>query len=228
MLGIAGVDGNGQRALAEAISGQRSLTHGEVRYLGAPIGKLSIGQREKLGLRYVTDDRLGEGIVSVLPVSLNLVLKRIGRAPYWRYGRIRREAIDRDARALVERFDIRTPGIHARTGTLSGGNIQKVVLARELSFDAKVVVFSKPTYGLDLKTTRIVRGMIEELRDGRAALVISTDLDELLEVADRIAVLSRGRIVGEVENGPGAAERIGRLIIGDVTLGVEALPEVAA
>ena len=93
------------------------------------------------------------------------------------------------------------PSIHARTGTLSGGNIQKVLLARELSGDAKVVVFHKPTYGLDLRTTRVVRGMIEELRDGRAALVISTDLDELLEVSDRIVVLSRGRIVGEVENG---------------------------
>jgi simple sugar transport system ATP-binding protein len=228
VLGVAGVDGNGQRALAEAISGQRRLSRGEVRYLGAPIGSLSIARREKLGLRYVTDDRLGEGIVSALPLSLNLVLKRIGQAPYWRGGRIRRDAIDREARGLVERFDIRTPGIHARTGTLSGGNIQKVLLARELSFDAKVVVFHKPTYGLDVKTTRVVRGMIEDLRDGHAALLISTDLDELLEVCDRIAVLSRGRIVGEVENGPGAAEQIGRLMVGDVSLGVAPAPEVAA
>jgi simple sugar transport system ATP-binding protein len=229
VLGVAGVDGNGQRALAEVISGQRRLSHGEIRYLGAPVGSLSIAQREKLGLRYVTDDRLGEGIVAALPLSLNLVLKRIGQAPYWQHGRIRREAIDREARALVERFDIRTPGIHARAGTLSGGNVQKAVLARELSFDAKVVVFHKPTYGLDLKTTRVVRRMIGELHDGRAALVISTDLDELLEVSDRIAVLSRGRIVGEVENGPGAAEQVGRLMIGDVSLGVEPLsePEVA-
>jgi general nucleoside transport system ATP-binding protein len=220
VLGVAGVDGNGQRALAEAISGQRRLTHGEIRYLGAPVGSLSIGAREKLGLRYVTDDRLGEGIVAALPLSLNLVLKRIGQAPYWSHGRIRRDAIDRDARDLVQRFDIRTPGIHTRAGTLSGGNIQKVVLARELSFDAKVVVFHKPTYGLDLKTTRTVRRMIGDLRDGRAGLVISTDLDELLEVSDRIVVLSRGRIVGEVENGPGAAEQVGRLMISDVSLGV--------
>ena len=229
VLGVAGVDGNGQRALAEAISGQRRLTHGEIRYLGAPVGSLSIAAREKLGLRYVTDDRLGEGIVGALPVSLNLVLKRIGQAPYWRHGRIRRDAIDREARGLVERFDIRTPGIHARAATLSGGNIQKVVLARELSFDAKVVVFHNPTYGLDLKTTRTVRRMIGELRDGRAALVISTDLDELLEVSDRIAVLSRGRIVGDVGNGPGAAEQVGRLMISDVSLGVApaAEPEAA-
>jgi simple sugar transport system ATP-binding protein len=225
VLGVAGVDGNGQRALAEVISGQRRLTHGEIRYLGAPIGSLGVGQREKLGLRYVTDDRLGEGIVSGLSVSINLVLKRIGRPPYWRHGRMRPDAIERDARSLVDRFDIRTPNVQARAGTLSGGNIQKLLLARELSFDSKVVMFNKPTYGLDLKTTRIVRGMITDLRKDHAALVISTDLDELLEVSDRIAVLSRGRIVGLVENGAGAAEQIGRLMIGDVTLGLEAAPE---
>jgi simple sugar transport system ATP-binding protein len=225
VLGVAGVDGNGQRALAEAISGQRRLTHGEIRYLGAPVGNLTVAQRQKLGLRYVTDDRLGEGIVAALPVSVNLFLKRIGRPPYWRHGHMRFEAIDRDADALVKRFDIRTPGVEARAGTLSGGNVQKLLLARELSFDAKVVVFHKPTYGLDLKTTRAVRGMIGELRRGRAALLISTDLDELLEVCDRIAVLSRGRIVGVVDNGPGAAERIGRMMIGDVTLGVKEPPE---
>src|SRR5689334_21783767 len=174
VLGVAGVDGNGQRALAEAISGQRGLTHGEIRYLGAPVARMSVAQREKPGLRYVTDDRLGEGIVGALPVSVNLFLKRIGRAPYWRHGRMRSDAIDRDADALVKRFDIRTPGVQARAGTLSGGNIQKLMLARELSFDAKVVIFHKPTYGLDLKTTRSVRGMIADLRDERAALVIST------------------------------------------------------
>lgn len=222
VLGVAGVDGNGQRALAEAISGQRRLTHGELLYLGAPIASLSVAQREKLGLRHVTDDRLGEGIVSGLPVSINLVLKRIGRPPYWRRGAVRRDVIDRDAEALVRRFDIRTPSVHARAGTLSGGNVQKLLLARELSFDAKVVVFHKPTYGLDLKTTRAVRELIGGLRENGAALLISTDLDELLEVSDRIAVLSRGRIVGVVDNGPDASERVGRLMISDVTLGVEA------
>jgi ABC-type uncharacterized transport system ATPase subunit len=228
VLGVAGVDGNGQRALAEAISGQRKLSHGEIRYLGAPVGKLNVGQREKLGLRYVTDDRLGEGIVSALPVSLNLVLKRIGRAPYWRHGRMHHEAIEQDAQNLIKRFDIRTPSTQARAGTLSGGNIQKLLLARELSFDSKVVVFHKPTYGLDLKTTTAVRNMIGDLRKDRAALVISTDLDELLEVSDRIAVLSRGRIVGVVKNGPGAAEQVGRLMIGDVTLGVQDAPRQQA
>jgi simple sugar transport system ATP-binding protein len=221
ILGVAGVDGNGQRALAEAISGERRLTHGELLYLGAPIGSLSVAQRMKLGLRHVTDDRLGEGIVAGLPVSINLVLKRIGRAPYWRRGKIRREVIDAEATALVDRFDIRTPSIHARAGTLSGGNVQKLLLARELSFDAKVVVFHKPTYGLDLKTTRAVRQVISNLRERGAAIVISTDLDEILELSDRIAVLSRGRVVGVLENGPSASEQVGRLMISDVTFGLE-------
>ena len=216
VLGVAGVDGNGQRALAEAISGQRPLTHGEIRLFGAPVGRMSVSARETLGLRYVTDDRLGEGIVSGLSVAVNLVLKRIGRAPFWRRGRIQNREIDRQAQEFIERFEIRTPGPDTRAGTLSGGNIQKVVLARELSFGAKAVVFHKPTYGLDLKTTRTVRQMIRALADdGKAALVISTDLDELLEVADRTLVLSRGRIVGSVENGPDAAERIGALMIGE-------------
>jgi simple sugar transport system ATP-binding protein len=219
ILGVAGVDGNGQRALAETVSGQRRLRSGEVRFFGAPIGHVGVTGREKLGLRYLTDDRLGEGIVSGLPVSINIFLKRIGEAPFWRQGRIRKQAIDARARELVERFDVRTPSVDTRAGTLSGGNVQKVLLARELSFDSKVVVFHKPTYGLDLKTTRTVRQMIREMRDGKAGLVISTDLDELLEVSDRIVVLSRGRIVGEVKPGPGAAEEVGRLMIGDVSLG---------
>ncbi|HEY1597523.1 MAG TPA: ABC transporter ATP-binding protein [Thermoleophilaceae bacterium] len=222
ILGVAGVDGNGQRALAEAVSGQRRLQRGELLFFGARIGHVGVTGREKLGLRYLTDDRLGEGIVSGMPVSINIFLKRIGQAPFWRQGRIRKHAIDERARELVERFDVRTPSVDARAGTLSGGNVQKVILARELSFDSKVVVFHKPTYGLDLKTTRTVRQMIRDMRENKAALVISTDLDELLEVSDRIAVLSRGRIVGEVKPGPGAAEEVGRLMIGDVSLGTRA------
>jgi ABC-type uncharacterized transport system ATPase subunit len=228
ILGVAGVDGNGQRALAEAVSGQRRLQRGEVRFFGAPIGHIGVTGREKLGLRYLTDDRMGEGIVSGLSVSLNIFLKRIGEAPFWRQGRIRKRAIDERAGELVKRFDVRTPSVESRAGTLSGGNVQKVLLARELSFDSKVVIFHKPTYGLDLKTTRTVRQMIRDMRDGKAALVISTDLDELLEVSDRIAVLSRGRIVGEVRAGPGAAEEVGRLMIGDVSLGAQVAERGAA
>jgi simple sugar transport system ATP-binding protein len=215
ILGVAGVDGNGQRELAEVVAGQRRATAGEVRLFGAPIAKLDVRARQRLGLRYVTDDRLGEGIVGSLGVSLNLVLKRIGEQPFWKRGRIQRAAIDAQARELVAAFDVRTPSVTTRAGTLSGGNIQKVLLARELSSDPKVVVFNKPTYGLDIRTTLAVRTRIQELAAGGvASLVISTDLEELLGLCDRIAVLYQGRLVGTFENGPGAAERIGELMVG--------------
>ena len=101
---------------------------------------------------------------------MNLVLKRIGQAPFWRRGRIQRAAIDQEAQQLVESFDVRTPSIATRVGTLSGGNIQKVLLARDLSFDPRVVVYNKPTHGLDIKTTRWVRQRIRDQADrGRRA-----------------------------------------------------------
>ncbi|MBE0547319.1 MAG: ATP-binding cassette domain-containing protein, partial [Rubrivivax sp.] len=201
ILGVAGVDGNGQRELAEAVSGQRSLSGGDIRLDGVSIARASVNKRQALGLRYVTDDRIGEGTVGTLSVGLNLVLKRIGEEPFWRGGRIREEAIDAVACDLVEGFDIRTPGTETRCGTLSGGNLQKVVLARELSFHPKVVVYNKPTYGLDLKTTLAVRERIRDLaeQEGVAALLISTDLGEILDLSDRIAVLFRGRVMGIVE-----------------------------
>jgi simple sugar transport system ATP-binding protein len=215
ILGVAGVDGNGQRALAEVIAGQRPASAGELLLYGAPVTRTKVARRQKLGLRYVTDDRLGEGIVGALPVGLNLFLKRVGERPYWRHGRIQRAVVDGRATELVREFDVRTPSVTTRAATLSGGNIQKVLLARELSFEPKVVVFHKPTYGLDVRTTATVREQIRSLAEGGgAALVISTDLDELLEICDRIAVLSRGRLVGVVPNGQGAAERVGELMVG--------------
>jgi simple sugar transport system ATP-binding protein len=215
ILAIAGVDGQGQRELAEAIAGQRPIASGDIRFGGPSVARLSAAQREKLGLRYVTDDRLGEGTVGALSVGLNLVLKRIGRPPFWRRGRIRHPAIAAKARELIDRFDIRTPGPGARVGTLSGGNVQKVVLARELSFDPKVVIYNKPTYGLDIRTTQAVRRRIREMaEEGVTSIVISTDLEELLDLCDRIAVFSRGRVVGVVENGPNAGQQVGELMVG--------------
>jgi ABC-type uncharacterized transport system ATPase subunit len=215
IMGIAGVDGNGQRELAEAIAGQRSATSGDIRLFGHSIARFNVAQREKLGLRYVTDDRLYEGTVGAMSVAMNIVLKQIGKRPYWERGRIRNAVILAKARELISRFDIRTPGPDTRVAALSGGNIQKVVLARELSFDPKVVVYSKPTYGLDVKTTRSVRHTIrEQAAEGVTSIVISTDLEELLDLCDRIAVLSRGRVAGVVANGRNAQREIGELMVG--------------
>ena len=218
ILGVAGVDGNGQRELAEAIAGHRPLTAGDVRLLGTSVKKLSVSQRQRLGLRYVTDDRIGEGIISPFSVALNLVLKRIGQAPFWRAGRVHEATVNETGRRLIGEFDIRTPSETTRIGNLSGGNIQKSVLARELSFDPRIVVYNKPTYGLDVRTTQAVRRRIrEQAALGVAAVLISTELEETLALADRIAVLYRGGVTGIVENGPGAERKVGELMVGVTT-----------
>jgi simple sugar transport system ATP-binding protein len=176
-----------------------------------------VAARQRLGLRYVTDDRLGEGVVAPYGVGLNMVLKRIGQPPFWRRGTIDRPRINATARALIEEFDIRTPDVETRIGALSGGNIQKALLARELSFQPRVVIFNKPTHGLDVRTMALVRQRIRDLAaQSVGIIVISTDLDELVDLCDRVAVLFEGRIVGSVDVGPGAEARIGELILGGV------------
>ncbi len=215
VLGIAGIDGNGQKQLAEALAGQRALRSGSVTLEGRPVGHLDVGARRRLGLRYVTDDRLGEGTVGPFPVSLNLVLKEIGRPPFWRAGIERPQAIRENARGLISEYDVRTPSTETPVGRLSGGNIQKALLARELSGSAKVVIYNKPTYGLDVQNIASARRRLREAAAGGVAtLLISTDLDEILELSDRIGVMSRGRLVGIVENGPDARDRIGEMMIG--------------
>ena len=216
ILGIAGIDGNGQTLLAEALAGQRRIAGGDIFLDNRPIGGLDVGSRRRLGLRYVTDDRLGEGTVASFPVSTNLLLKEIGRRPFWKWGIERPAEIRRHARDLIAAFDVRTPGPDTPVGRLSGGNIQKVVLARELSGGARVVVYNKPTYGLDVRNTASARRRIAEAAAaGVATILISTDLDEILELADRIAVMSRGRIVGIVANDGDARARIGEMMVGN-------------
>lgn len=216
IVGVAGIDGHGQKPLAELVAGQRKLSSGSITLDGQDISKLGVRERQKLGIRYVTDDRLHEGIVGDLSVAVNLVLKRIGSAPFWRAGRMNKTAVDEEATNLVESFDIRTPTLHTRAGTLSGGNIQKLLLARELTHDPQVVVFNKPTYGLDLKTVGRVRTIVKDFAEqGGSVLLLSTDLDELVELSHRIVLISNGRLVGEVVNDlPGTAERVGELMLG--------------
>ncbi|HEY4277343.1 MAG TPA: ABC transporter ATP-binding protein [Conexibacter sp.] len=214
ILGIAGVDGNGQRQLAEAICGQRTIARGDIRLAGRSVRKLGVPERQRRGVRYITDDRIHEGTVRDMTVSMNTVIKRIGQAPFWKRGAIREREIDAFAQELVDRYEIRTPDLRTNIGKLSGGNIQKVVLARELAFDPTLVVYNKPTYGLDVKTASFVRAQIREQADqGVTAILISTELDELLALCDRIAVMSGGRMTGIVDNGRDAHARVGELML---------------
>ncbi len=217
ILGIAGIDGNGQKQLAEALAGQRPIKAGSISLNGKPIERLGIGARRNAGLRYVTDDRLAEGTVGTFPVSINLLLKQIGEQPFWLSGLQQRQAIDSHAETLVQQFDVRTPSIDTPVGKLSGGNIQKVLLARELTGKADIVIFAKPTYGLDVQNIRATRQRIRNAAQaGKAVLLISTDLEELLELSDRIMVMSQGQCVGTVTNSDDARHTIGELMSGSV------------
>jgi simple sugar transport system ATP-binding protein len=218
ILGIAGIDGHGQGALAEVVAGQRSASSGTVRFDGKDVTRLGVRGRQQLGLRYVTDDRLHEGTIGSMSVALNLVIKRIGQRPFWRFGQIQNKAVEQEAVRLIDEYDIRTPSPATRAGTLSGGNIQKILLARELTHGARLVVVNKPTYGLDLKTVQLVREiLIDFASNGGSVLLLSTDLDELVELSHRIEVISRGRIVGSVTNdAPGTAEKVGHYMTGAI------------
>lgn len=215
VLGIAGVDGNGQKHLAEVLAGQRPVASGRIELAGTDITTDGVPERRRHGVRYVTDERLGEGTVGSFSVATNLVLKEIGRAPYWRRGWSDWTGIHDHARQQIDRNDIRTPSEKTPVAKLSGGNIQKVLLAREISTDAKVAIFNKPTYGLDLQNTRLAHERIVGSADhGMAIVVISTDLDELIKVSDRIGVMFQGRLAGIVENGPDVERKVGLLMTG--------------
>jgi len=214
VFGIAGVDGNGQKQLAEALAGQLRASAGRVLLGGQDVTVLGVAGRQRLGLRYLTDDRLGEGTVGAYSVGLNLVLKQVGEAPFWRRGLTDEAAIQAHAESMITRYDIRTPSAETPIARLSGGNIQKALFGREMSNGPRVVIYNKPTYGLDLANIRLSRQRIREAADaGVAGLLISTELDELLELCDRIGVMYRGRLVGIVENGPDAGPRIGQLMV---------------
>ncbi|HVO02402.1 MAG TPA: ABC transporter ATP-binding protein [Candidatus Cybelea sp.] len=215
VLGIAGVDGNGQKHLAEVLAGQRAVTHGRIEMAGADVTHDDAPARRRHGVRYVTDERLGEGTVGTFSVATNLVLKEIGAEPFWRRGITDWDRVHTHARDLIHRNDIRTPSEKTPVARLSGGNIQKVILARELNAEAGIAIFNKPTYGLDLQNTRLAHDRIlASAKGGMAIVVVSTDLDELLEISDRIAVMFQGRLVGVVENAPDVERKVGQLMTG--------------
>jgi general nucleoside transport system ATP-binding protein len=211
---VAGGGGNDKREVPEVMAGQRRPNRGAVLLGDEEVTRLGVAERQARGVRYVTDDRMGEGTIGAFDVAMNSVLKRIGESPFWSHGRVNRKEIDRYAMQLVEDYDVRPRDVSVRVATLSGGNVQKLVLARELAFAPQVVIFNKPTNGLDVRTAEFVRNKITELaKEGVAALLISTEIDELIALCDRIAVMSRGAITGVVENETGAEERVGELMV---------------
>ncbi len=204
ILGIAGVAGNGQDELVESIVGLRRPTAGAVTLDGANITGHSPRALNEAGVAYVPADRHRFGLILPFSIADNLVLTSYYRPPYAR-GVVRDgESIERDARSSVERFDVRTPSVTASAATLSGGNQQKIVVAREFDRELKLLVLDQPTRGLDVGSIEFIHKQVIAKRDaGTAVLLVSAELDEVLEISDRIAVMYGGRIVA-VLDGPTA------------------------
>jgi general nucleoside transport system ATP-binding protein len=214
---IAGVQGNGQTELAQALVGLARPAHGSIRIAGCEATSLSTGEILGLGVGYVPEDRLHDGVVTEFSVAENLVLDLHDKPPYARRGVLVPERIADNAARQVTDFDVRPADTTAAAGTLSGGNQQKVVLARELSRPLKLLIVAQPTRGLDVGSMESIHRRIVAARDeGAAVVLISTELDEVLGLADRVAVMSQGRIAGEVPAGT-PAERIGMLMAGAPT-----------
>jgi simple sugar transport system ATP-binding protein len=198
ILGIAGVAGNGQRELVEVLAGQREPESGEIRIAGARYGRTRREMRRR-GVHLLTEEPLQNGCVRGMSVAENLAFRTFDEGSNVRFGCfLRRSALRRHASELIRRYDIRTPGLDARIDTLSGGNVQRTVLARELSGAVSVLIAQNPCVGLDFAATSEIRAQIMAARNrGAAILLFSEDLDELLELSDRIAVMFEGRLVYE-------------------------------
>jgi simple sugar transport system ATP-binding protein len=211
---IAGVQGNGQTEVTEALVGLRPVTSGSIVIDGRKVASLTTDDVLDLGVGYVPEDRLHDGLIGSFSIAENLVLDLHDKPPFARRGSLDLGEIARNAEARVQEFDVRPPTPQAPASTLSGGNQQKVVLARELSRPLKLLIVAQPTRGLDVGSMEFVHRRIVEARDsGTAVVLISTELDEVLGLADRIAVMYRGRIAGEVPAGTAATE-IGLLMAG--------------
>ena len=213
ILGIAGVAGNGQDELVESIVGLRKPTAGTVTLDGASVTGRSPRALNEAGVAYVPADRHRFGLVLPFSIADNLVLTSYYRRPYAR-GVVRDgAAIERDARSSASRFDIRTPSVTAKAATLSGGNQQKIVVAREFDRDLKLLVLDQPTRGLDVGSIEFIHKQVIAKRDaGTAVLLVSAELDEVLELSDRIAVMYGGRIVAVLDGPTADKNEVGLLM----------------
>jgi simple sugar transport system ATP-binding protein len=217
IVAVAGVQGNGQTELVEALTGLRVPAAGRVEVDAIDVTGARPDRLIAAGVAHVPEDRQRDGLVGTFTVAANLVLNQARMAPFSRRGRIDRGAVQRHADALVKAFDVRTPSVNANASTLSGGNQQKVIIAREFFHARRLLVLSQPTRGLDVGSIQYIHRQIVTKRDeGVAVLLVSSELDEVLALADRIVVVCRGRIMGALDRADANRERIGLLMAGAV------------
>lgn len=215
ILGIAGVNGNGQTELVEAITGMRPVELGAVRLLGQDISRFPVQDRRRTGMAHIPEDRMDVGLNLGTSLDENLIVTRYKLPEFNQFGFMKRLPIKKLTEDTIQRFDI----VAARQGggiaTLSGGNLQKVVLGRELTGQPKLIIANQPTRGLDVGSIEFVHRTLLEARDhGAAILLVSVELDEIMSLSDRIAVLFRGQIAGEMDAVDATEEKLGILMAG--------------
>ena len=215
IVAVAGVQGNGQTELVEALAGLRAVDAGTVSLDGADVTGLDPRRLLERGVAHVPEDRQRDGVVGAFPVRDNLVLNTFRRRPFARGLRVDRQAVRDNAARLMADFDIRAASPESPASTLSGGNQQKVVVAREFGHAERLLIAAQPTRGLDVGSIQYIHRRIVDKRDeGAAVLLVSTELDEVLALADRIVVVFRGRIVGTVARAEATRDGLGLLMAG--------------
>lgn len=216
ILGIAGIEGNGQTQLAQVLMGLLPASEGTISFDGKDIRNLNTKKIRGMGVGSIPDDRQGRGLILPFSLKENLILNRFDQPPF-ASNRLWEDwnAVDINANSIKNTFDIRATSVDVTVGTLSGGNQQKIVVGRELSVPLKLLIASQPTRGVDFASANSIQQAIISAADkGTSVLLISSDLDELLNTADRIAVMLRGKIVGELQAKDATRESLGRLMLG--------------
>jgi simple sugar transport system ATP-binding protein len=215
VLGIAGVQGNGQTELAEALTGLRPVESGRFWLAGQELTGKSPREITEAGLAHIPEDRQRHGLVLPYTIADNMALADYYQPRFSKGIVIQQNQVDANARKLIKEFDVRTPSPYVSAGKLSGGNQQKVIVARELSRPVKLLIASQPTRGLDVGSIEYIHKEIVLMRDrGVAVLVISAELDEILSLSDRIAVMYRGQIMATVDRKAASREQLGLWMAG--------------
>jgi ABC-type uncharacterized transport system ATPase subunit len=215
IVGIAGVSGNGQRELAEAVCGLREVTSGAIILGEKAVQDVSVNERLAAGLSFIPEERNRHGTIGVFSVAENMILQNHGDDPFARNIFFDFRAIAQHTKHLIERFNIKTPSQETPVKNLSGGNVQKLILARELSRKPSVLIAAQPTRGVDISATEYIRQQLMAQREqGVAILLISEDLDEIMALSDRIVVLYEGAIMGVIAREEADVETLGLMMAG--------------
>lgn len=216
IYGVAGVEGNGQSELVRAVAEGLEAQSGEVLLEGRDLGQSGVRERRERGIAHIPEDRQKEGLLLPFSLAWNIALGRHNKPPYVnRLQLLNEKAVRARARDTIARFDIRTPSEDTPANALSGGNQQKAVVAREIETGARLLVAAQPTRGVDIGATEFIHRQLMKARcDGRAVLLVSADLDELLALSDRIGVIFKGRIVREFDHDAAVREEVGLAMTG--------------